>query len=55
MIPINAAFQRAEHELKTITRYDPTTLGAKAYRQLAKELLGIVNHKSASASTSVEG
>lgn len=50
MIPVNAAFQRAEHELKTITRYDPTTLGAKAYRQLAKELLGIFNLQLASAS-----
>jgi cellulose biosynthesis protein BcsQ len=41
MIPVNAAFQRAENEAKTIIRYDPTTLGAKAYRALAKELLGI--------------
>ena len=41
MIPVNAAFQRAENEAKTIIRYDPTTLGAKAYRALAKELLNI--------------
>jgi len=41
MIPVNAAFQRAENERKTIIRYDPTTLGAKAYRDLAKELLDI--------------
>jgi chromosome partitioning protein len=41
MIPVNAAFQRAENERKTIIRYDPTTLGAKAYRILAKELLEI--------------
>src|SRR5229473_6772425 len=41
MIPVNAAFQRAENERKTIIRYDPTTLGAKAYRALAKELLEI--------------
>jgi cellulose biosynthesis protein BcsQ len=41
MIPVNAAFQRAENEAKTIIRYDPTTLGAKAYRSLAHELLGI--------------
>ena len=41
MIPVNAAFQRAENEAKTIIRYDPTTLGAKAYRTLAKELLDI--------------
>ncbi len=41
MIPVNAAFQRAENERKTIIRYDPTTLGAKAYRSLAKELLEV--------------
>lgn len=41
MIPVNAAFQRAENEAKTIIRYDPTTLGAKAYRALAQELLNI--------------
>jgi len=41
MIPVNAAFQRAENERKTIIRYDPTTFGAKAYRVLAKELLEI--------------
>jgi chromosome partitioning protein len=41
MIPVNAAFQRAENERKTIIRYDPTTLGAKAYRALARELLEI--------------
>jgi cellulose biosynthesis protein BcsQ len=50
MIPVNAAFQRAEHELKTITRYDPTTLGAKAYRQLARELLDIFNLAPATVS-----
>jgi len=41
MIPVNAAFQRAENERKTIIRYDPTTLGAKAYRALARELLEV--------------
>ncbi len=41
MVPTNAAFERAEAELKTIIRYDPTTLGAKAYRLLARELLDI--------------
>src|SRR5499433_2071313 len=41
MIPVNAAFHGAEHERKAIIRYDPTTLGAKAYRALAKELLEI--------------
>jgi cellulose biosynthesis protein BcsQ len=46
MIPVNAAFQRAENENKTIIRYDPTTLGSKAYRSLAKELLEIFSIKS---------
>jgi cellulose biosynthesis protein BcsQ len=46
MIPVNAAFQRAENESKTIIRYDPTTLGSKAYRALAKELLEIFSIKS---------
>jgi chromosome partitioning protein len=41
MVPTNAAFERAEADLKTIIRYDPTTLGAKAYRALAKEILDI--------------
>ena len=41
MIPVNAAFQRAENERKTIIRYVPTTLGAKSYRDLARELLEI--------------
>lgn len=41
MIPVNAAFQRAENASKTIIRYDPTTLGAKAYRALAKEVMEI--------------
>ena len=30
-----------QNERKTIIRYDPTTLGAKAYRALARELLEI--------------
>jgi len=41
MVPTNAAFERAEAEMKTIIRYEPTALGAKAYRELARELLGI--------------
>jgi len=49
MIPVNAAFQRAENERKTIIRYDPTTLGAKAYRALAKELLEIASLHSNAA------
>ena len=41
MIPINAVFQRAEHEKKTIIRYDPTAAGARAYRELAQEVIDI--------------
>lgn len=41
MIPVNAAFQSAENARKTIIRYDQTTLGAKAYRALAKEVMDI--------------
>jgi cellulose biosynthesis protein BcsQ len=46
MIPVNAAFQRAENERKTIIRYDPTTLGAKSYRALATELLELFSLKN---------
>ncbi len=46
MIPVNAAFQRAENERKTIIRYDPSTLGAKSYRALATELLDMFSLKS---------
>jgi cellulose biosynthesis protein BcsQ len=35
-----------KNERKTIIRYDPTTLGAKAYRALAKELLEIFSVNS---------
>ena len=42
MIPVNATFQRAENEKKTIIRYDPSSPGAKAYRSLAKELIDIL-------------
>ena len=41
MVPTNAAFERAEGELKTIIRYVPSSFGAKAYRSLAKEVLHI--------------
>jgi cellulose biosynthesis protein BcsQ len=41
MIPINAAFQRDEHEKKTIIRHDPTALGSRAYRELAQEVINI--------------
>lgn len=40
-VPTNAAFERAEAELKTIIRYEPASWGAKAYRKLANEVLDI--------------
>ena len=44
-MPTNAAFERAEGELKTIIRYDPASFGAKAYRSLAKEVLEIFDRQ----------
>lgn len=41
MIPVNASFQRAENEQKSIIRYDPSSPGAKAFRSIAKELIDI--------------
>jgi len=46
MIPTNAVFQRAEHEQKTIIRYDPTATGSRAYRELAQEVIDICNLKA---------
>lgn len=41
MIPVNTPFQQAEYVKKTIFSYSPTSRGAKAYRQLAKEFISI--------------
>ena len=49
MVPTNAAFERAEGELKTIIRYDPASFGAKAYRSLAKEVLQIFDRQLVTA------
>lgn len=46
MIPTNAVFQRAEHEQKTIIRYDPTATGSRAYRELAQEVIDICKLKA---------
>jgi chromosome partitioning protein len=43
MIPSNAAFQRAEHDNKTIIRYAPSAPGSKAFRSLAKEFIDILS------------
>ena len=49
MVPTNAAFERAEGELKTIIRYDPASFGAKAYRSLAKEVLHVFDRQLVTA------
>ena len=49
MVPTNAAFERAEGELKTIIRYDPASFGAKAYRSLAKEVLDVFDRQLVTA------
>lgn len=41
MIPVNASFQRAENEQKSIIRYDPSAPGAKAFRALATEVINL--------------
>lgn len=46
MIPTNAVFQRAEHDQKTIIRYDPTATGSRAYRDLAQEVIEICELKA---------
>jgi cellulose biosynthesis protein BcsQ len=46
MVPTNAVFQRAEHEKKTIIRHDPTAAGARAYRELAQEVIDICELKA---------
>ncbi|MBM3120279.1 MAG: ParA family protein [Chloroflexi bacterium] len=42
-IPINTAFQQAELADKTLCRFRPTAAGAKAYKELARELLVILD------------
>lgn len=41
-IPVNTAFEKAEASKQTIFQYDGTTTGARAYRELAKELSSIL-------------
>lgn len=42
VIPINTAFEKAEAANETVLRYDGTSPGARAYRELADELVGIL-------------
>jgi len=45
-IPSNTAFQQAEYIKETIFRHAPTSRGAKAYRQLAREIISLdQNHR----------
>jgi cellulose biosynthesis protein BcsQ len=41
-IPINTAFEKAESQRETIFQYDGTTTGARAFRELGKELSSIL-------------
>jgi cellulose biosynthesis protein BcsQ len=41
-IPVNTAFEQAEANRSTIFQHDGTSTGARAYRELAKELSSIV-------------
>jgi len=43
-IPINSPFQKAEYLNETIFNRSPTSKGATAYRNLAKEILSILNN-----------
>lgn len=41
-IPVNTAFEKAEANRSTIFQYDGTSTGARAFRELAKELSSII-------------
>ena len=41
-IPVNTAFEKAEASRSTVFQYDGTSTGARAYRELAKELSSII-------------
>jgi chromosome partitioning protein len=41
IIPINTPFQQAEYRKNTIFSFHPTSKGARAYRELAREFLSI--------------
>ena len=41
-IPVNTAFEKAESQRETVFQYDGTSSGARAFRELAKELSAIL-------------
>jgi chromosome partitioning protein len=41
-IPVNTSFEKAESQRATIFQHDPTASGARAFRDLAKELTSIL-------------
>lgn len=41
-IPVNTTFEKAEANRETVFQYDGTSTGARAYRELAKELSSII-------------
>lgn len=43
MVPINTDVQQAELAKKSVVRFAPRSLGSKAFRKLAKELLAILD------------
>lgn len=45
-IPTSSAFQQAEHLQKTVVRHAPNSPGAKAYRELAREVESILKPKA---------
>lgn len=45
-VPINTTFEKAESHGKTIFQFDGSASGAKAYRQLAQELVSIISQPS---------
>jgi len=46
-IPVNTVLQQAEYAKETVFRHYPTSRAAKAYRQLAEEILSILNNHQA--------
>jgi chromosome partitioning protein len=45
MVPVNTSFQQAEYAKQTIFSFEASSRGAKAYRQLAQEMIGIFENR----------
>jgi nitrogenase subunit NifH len=45
MVPVNTSFQQAEYAKQTIFSFEASSRGAKAYRQLAQEMIGIFQNR----------